>query len=257
MSKKQKRLLFYCAVLVFILGSYVAILYAQGYKYDFSKAKFFKTGTFHLKVNVASDIYIDDKFAGKTSFLGTSFSEDGLLPKNYKVRAQKDNYSSWEKNITIEEGIVSDFDSVMLLPLSGQEKTDLDKEITELFESRETASSSAPIVLKNKTLYHVIEKDGETNLKKLDNGVALYKISNDENKITWLNNKNEIYVYWLKEVNYQPVHKAEDKLLLTKVGNIKSLDWFRGNQHIILKLVKGYQILEIDNRGGLNKIELN
>src|SRR3989344_2008521 len=108
MTKRTKRLFFYTAVAVFLVLSYVIILYAQGYRYSFSEGKFQRTGAISLKVNVGAKVFLNDNLESDTSFFSNSASIDGVLPGIYKLSVQKDNYSSWQKSVTVEEGLVSD-----------------------------------------------------------------------------------------------------------------------------------------------------
>lgn len=255
MTKNEKRLLFYCAILIFVIGSYIAILYAQGYKYDFSKSKFLKTGTFYLKVNTESDVYVNGQYAGNTSFLGTSFSEDRLLPGIFDVVVKKDGYSEWHKKITVEEGLVSDFANIMLFPLQGEDNAKLLTELETLFKAKELASSSLPIVFnkKDKTLSHIFKKDDQVMVKNIGKNVVTYKISKDENKIAWTDTSNELWIFWLKDSNYQPFHEYGDTVLIYKSAEpLSKISWFRNSEYIALDLINGYKIIEIDERGGTN-----
>ena len=106
--------MFYSAAAIFALLSYVIILYAQGYKYSFSEAEFFRTGSIYVKANEDAKVYMDGKFLNSTSFFGNSYTISGLLPKQYMVRLQKDNYSSWQKKVVVEEGLVNDYSRILL-----------------------------------------------------------------------------------------------------------------------------------------------
>src|SRR5689334_11511300 len=98
MKRRTRRILFAISTIIFFLASYVSILYAQGYKYSFEDKKFFRTGAISVKANEDAKVFIDDELVGTTSFLGTSFDRGGLLPGEYTIRLQKDNYSQWQKN---------------------------------------------------------------------------------------------------------------------------------------------------------------
>src|SRR3989338_8461715 len=132
MTKQTKRALFYSAAVIFVLLSYVIILYAQGYKYSFSEARFFRTGSIFVKTNEDAKVYLNNKFLNSTSFFGNSYTISGLLPGQYTVSLQKDNFSSWQKKILVEEGLVSDYSRILLLPKSGDEAIALKQEIVNL-----------------------------------------------------------------------------------------------------------------------------
>lgn len=250
MTKRVKRTLFYSAVAVFLLLSYVVILYAQGYKYSFSESKFQRTGAIALKTNTEARVYLDDKLQGGTSFFGNSYSIDRLLPGAYKLSVQKDNFSSWQKTVTVEEGFVTDFPNILLLPEEGEEEQKLFGEVSLLF--KETPLSN-------------IASLSEDLAVKIPQEVKGFRLSENKNKLAWWNN-NEVLVLWLSEQNYQPFHKKDDKELITRFSQpIQNLIWFRGEDHIVVELEsqdsKGrpysiYKVIETDKRNGVNIIEL-
>src|SRR3990167_5472025 len=145
MTKQTKRALFYSAAVIFALLSYVIILYAQGYKYSFSEAKFFRTGSIFVKANEDARVYLNNKFLNSTSFFGSSYTISGLLPGQYTVRLERDNFSSWQKKITVEEGLVSDYSRILLLPKSEEGVIALKEEITNLlYPTPKTSPSKTP-----------------------------------------------------------------------------------------------------------------
>lgn len=281
MTKTTKRWLFYSAVVIFALSSYVIILYAQGYKYSFSEAKFFRTGSIFVKMNEDAEVYLNNKFLNSTSFFGSSYTISGLLPGQYTVRLQRENFSSWQKKIPVEEGLVSDYSRILLLPTSGDEAVVLKKEITDLLYPTSkpiTASSGTPpkavapkpspsktptpspkptptepFFIKTGVLFKTLD-NGET--ERLAYSVVGFAISPDGKKLSWWND-SELWVMWLSDADYQPYRKAGDKDLITKFSHkIKKADWFRNSDHIVVDS-NGYKITEIDKRGGLNIVEVN
>lgn len=290
MTKRTKRMLFYSAVVIFALSSYIIILYAQGYKYSFSEAKFFRTGAIFVKANEDAKVYLDDKFLNSTSFFGNSYTISGLLPGQYTVRLQRDNFSSWQKKVSVEEGLVNDFSRILLLPKSGDEAVALKQEITDLLyptpkptpgstnSPKATSSPSVkptskpsssktpvpsptpppaggltePFYIKNGVLFKSME-NGET--ERLAYLVTGFVLSPDSRKISWWN-ENELWIMWLSGTDYQPYHKAGDKELLTRFSiKIKNAAWFRNSDHLVVDS-NGYKVVEIDKRGGLNIIEI-
>src|SRR3989344_5536924 len=129
MTKNTKRLFFYAAVVVFLILSYVVILYAQGYKYSFYDGKFQRTGAVALKVNTGAKVFLNDEVQGDTSFFSNIYSVDRLLPGNYKLSVRKDGYSFWQKKITVDGGFVVDFPEILLLPEDGEEEQKLFDEV--------------------------------------------------------------------------------------------------------------------------------
>ena len=250
MTKKVKRTLFYSAVAVFLLLSYIVILYAQGYRYSFSESKFQRTGAIALKANTGARVYLDDELQGDTSFFSNAFSIDRLLPRTYKITVQKDNYAAWQKTVVVEEGFVTDFPNILLLPEEGEDEQKLFEEVGLLFKEA-PLSNIASLSLE-------ILAELPTNIK----GVQL---SENKNKLAWWNN-NEVWVLWLNDQSYQPFRKKSDKELITRFAQpIQNLVWFRGEDHLVVELeardsknrpYSVYKVIEIDKRNGVNIVEL-
>ena len=283
MSKSSKRLFFYSAVAVFLLLSYVVILYAQGYKYSFSEGKFQRTGAISLKSNTGARVYLDDKLQGDTSFFGSAYSIDGLLPGTYRLNVQKDDYSFWQKTVVVEEGLVADFPNILLLPEEGEDEQKLFDEVELLFKELQPMPTISPTPQPRKdrpspsptpeltdpfllnTKENKLYRNTNQQLEEVATGVIGFRLSENENKLVWWTS-NEIWVLWLNDQNYQPFHKKEEKELITRLSQtIQNATWFRGEDHIILELEakdsKGrpysiYKVIEIDKRGGVNIVEL-
>jgi len=275
MTKRTKRILFYSAVAVFLVLSYVIILYAQGYKYSFSENRFFKTGAVYLKVNTDADVYLNDKLTGNTSFFGNSYRIEGLLPDKYMIRVQKNNHSTWQKQVTVDEGFVSEFSKILLLSEDEKGLEELDKEIALIFPaptptSKTTRGATSPSptptptpavelfvikkgVLSTTSETPILQARGES--EKIASNVKGFALSKDKNKLAWWT-ANEVWVIWLNDADYQPYHKKGDKELITRFSTqIKKAAWFRDEDHLILDS-GSYKILEIDTRGGINIIEV-
>ncbi len=84
MRRKTRRALFIIAVVIFLFLAYVAVFYAQGYKYSFGEGKFVRTGAIYVKVNADAKIYFNDEEVAQ------SFRKNAL----YKyLDSQKVDYS--------------------------------------------------------------------------------------------------------------------------------------------------------------------
>src|SRR3989338_810610 len=250
MTKKAKRMFFYTTVAVFLILSYIVILYAQGYKYSFSESKFQRTGAIALKTNAGAKVYLDDELQGDTSFFSNSYSIDRLLPGIYKLTVQKDNYSSWQKTAAVEEGFVVDFPNILLLPEEGEEEQKLFEEVDLLFKEIELSNTASL---------------SEEILSKLPTNIKSFSLSENKNKLAWWTN-NEVWILWLNDQNYQPFHKKGNKELITRFAQpIQNAVWFRGEDHLVIELetydsknrpYSVFKVVEIDKRGGLNIVEL-
>lgn len=281
MTKKSRRILFYLGVLIFFLASTFAILDAQGYRYSFEEKKFVRTGAMSLRTNADADVYVDEELKGSTSFFGNAFGADQLLPGTYTVRLHRDGYSPWQKVISVQEGFVSDFPHVLILPtenpdevaklISVIETIFLDPDIvlrpspsplvTPRKTPRPTVSATAipsptplptePFFIQDGVLYWIEGTRGDI----LGEDVEGFMLSENRRKILWWTSTNELWVMWLTDTDYQPYMKLGDKQLIVRLATpILQAAWYRGEDHVVLDSA-GYKIVEIDKRGGTNVIK--
>ena len=284
MTRTTRRILFYCAIAIFVGVGYIALVYAQGYEYSFSEGKFIRSGALYINANTSASVFINDKFKDSTSLLGNSISIGGLAPATYTVSVQKEGWSSWHKKVTITAGFVEDFNHVMLLPQTGQDKENVRQEIFDLLYPKIASSSFAPSPTISPTptpipkkspkptltptpsitpipfingRYYI--KDGslyvhvEDEAIKIASNVKMAMLSNDNQKLAWLSD-SQVWIYWFSDTNYQPVHYAGDVALVTHFSYpVKAIAWFRDSDHLALD-ASGLKIIEIDTRPGLNII---
>jgi hypothetical protein len=282
MTRTTRRILFYCAIALFVGVSYIVLVYAQGYQYDFSAGHFIRSGAIYIKVNTSADILINGKDKTSTSLLGNSASVGGLLPATYTVSVQKAGWSSWQKKATVTAGFVEDFNHVMLLPQTGQDREDVRKEIHNLLYPVVASPSPTPVpsatstpkktpkptptpfpTLDSDNPYYIDKgslfirdttASASTNVAlKIADNVSIVAVANDGQKLAWFAG-SQLWVYWLTDTNYQPVHHADDVALVAHFNYpIKALHWFRDNDHLALD-ASGLKVIEIDARPGLNII---
>jgi hypothetical protein len=284
MSTKTRRIILWGMVGLFLIISPLVIVYAQGYKYSFSDDRFYLTGVITLRANTEANVFIDGELEDNTSFFLNSFSKGGQLPGVYKVSLQKENYSTWTKEVRVEEGFVTDFPSIILLPTSGSALTEVVLEIENIFAQRQLELSpsptpsptvsprstvtpsptpivySEPFILEENQLFST-----ENNmLEEVATRVEGFVLSENENKLAYWTT-SEVWVIWLEDQNYQPFHKAGDKELITRFStSINDLAWFRDSEHLVTRFLNpgpatnsfNYKVLETDTRGGVNIIEL-
>lgn len=117
MSRLQKNrtlITFVAAGLILILAV-VAIFWARGFKPDIRNGRIGRTGLIVANsVPTGAQVYIDDRLTDATDAT-ISF----LDPKTYKVRIQKDGYTTWEKELEIKADLATEI-KALLFPLAPQ-----------------------------------------------------------------------------------------------------------------------------------------
>ncbi len=272
MRRKTRRGVFFVSLLIFIILSWLTVLYALGYEYDFVQNKFLKTGSFEISANTDAQIYINDELAGTTSsFLGKSFSKSRLLPRTFAVRVQNEKYQPWQKLVDIEAGVFTDFPRVVLIPQDPAEDAIASsslKGVTSIqFDAKqgtvavsnglqvETLSldngqrvSLQPFI---KSVFSLTANLPGATLPAANSEINLLQ-SPDGNKGVWFNNR-EVWIKWLKDTDYQPARFAGNTELVARFPQkISDIQWYKDSDHVIASVGGLLEFIEIDNRGGVN-----
>lgn len=215
--------MFFVAIAVFSGLSYVMVVFALGYQYDFTARTFVRMGSFRIVANTGATVYLNGKQTGTTSFLGNSYSKGYLLPRKYPVRVEKTGYHTWQKNVPVVAGLFTDFPKVVLIP---------DK------LSEEIVASPSAVLL--------------ASLASASRGV----IRPAKHKVLEFDNHN-VWVTWLDDTDYQPFHKAGERELILQVPEkITEVAWYKDHDHVFIAAGNLLSFAEIDTRGGVNLFHL-
>ncbi|MFA5134066.1 MAG: hypothetical protein WC459_04655 [Patescibacteria group bacterium] len=98
MQKKYRRLIFYVFASLFILSVPFLLLYTNGYRYNFKKNKFEKTGA--LFVNTLTKdtaLYLDGVLYSNKN----EFRVPDLLPGEYDIKFVKSGFFEWHKKLSV------------------------------------------------------------------------------------------------------------------------------------------------------------
>lgn len=99
MNIKIRALLFLTALCFVAVTGPLIVLYAEGYRYNFSKQKIEQTGVLFVKSFPRSaSIFINEEQIDKK----TPTEIPNLLPTTYRISVSKDGYTTWKKTLNIE-----------------------------------------------------------------------------------------------------------------------------------------------------------
>jgi len=116
MRKLGRSILFFFFALLFIAVAPTAILYSQGWRFDFEANDFIKTGGLFIRTNSPARISINGEFKKRTSAWTNSAFFKNLLPKAYKIEVTREGYHSWKKDLQIKEEEVTEAKYIILFP---------------------------------------------------------------------------------------------------------------------------------------------
>src|SRR3990172_1240189 len=118
MNLAKHRTLFTLGAFLFIIFfATVAIFWARGFKPDFKNRTIERTGLIVANSTpTGAQVYLDDRLTSATD-TNIAFLE----PKTYKVRIQKDGYTTWQKDIEIKADLATEI-KALLFPLAPEIK---------------------------------------------------------------------------------------------------------------------------------------
>lgn len=248
MDKKTRRALFYGSAIIFLVLSYLAVLIATGYIFDFKNFKFVKTGTLALKTDIrGANIYIKNKKVGAASAIYGSFSKKYLLPGIYDVSIKKSGYYNWSKKVEIKSQEVTNFASIILIqenPARGLLNSNDTENVSNELKSFEKEELEATKQILNEFL--------SLNKYKLT-----AKVSPDRKKIAYFRDINELTVFWTENQEFEPRRKKEETQLIVRLSvPINNFFWFKDSEHLIYSTPDRVFLTELEPRGGINTFEI-
>lgn len=174
MSLRLRRIIYLTFIVLFIVITPLIILYTSGYRYNFKKNKIQKTGILILKSKPKeATIFLNDKIRKEK----TPAKISNLLPDDYLVKIEKENFHPWQKKLTIKSKLTTFAENIILFKKSLPTEIKIDQIIS---------LSLSPD--KKKIAYIVDQKFGkEVRILTLEDRKErlIYRTSN-KNKINFL-----------------------------------------------------------------------
>ncbi len=101
MTLTHRRILYSLFFLIFFITAPIVVLWAEGYKYNFTKNRFEKTGVLFLESKPSkAEIYLNNELQDDK----TTARLKNLLPDDYQVEIKKQGYQSWQKKLRVYPG---------------------------------------------------------------------------------------------------------------------------------------------------------
>lgn len=227
MSLKFRRLLYISFILLFFIITPLISLYAAGYKFG-SGFKIQKTGMLIINSEPPNaSIYVNGKiqknflktiYLPKQSLIKTPAKIKNILPGEYLISVEKDQYWPWQKKLQIHPGQSTFAEDIVLfkknIPLqiiSGQHKK----------------FSLSP----NEKKIAVKSNDEITLFNLEDNSGIAVKIekSSSSNNIIWSNDSESIII----GKRYYSASKPTNGLALSLSDKISQIKWDKKNNNLI------------------------
>ncbi|MBI4652930.1 PEGA domain-containing protein [Candidatus Kuenenbacteria bacterium] len=231
----------------FLISSVILLKYASGYRYNFKKNIWQKTGVLILESNPkGADIFLN----GELQKEKTPAKIMNLFPGNYSVKLQKSNSFDWQKKLTINPNLTTFTKDIILFKKNSTPALSLDQDI----EYFKLFSNEKKIIyfIKDKTKLDLWFFNFETKEEKFLNSFAFTKINNfsfspSEKNVLVEGNDN------LGKTNYLILNleKPEEIVFLNEFApNIQNIKWDLKSDKIL------YGTTKIKNESALIQINL-
>ncbi|GMX58818.1 MAG: hypothetical protein MCSN_4720 [Candidatus Microsyncoccus archaeolyticus] len=268
-----KKIAFFSLVSVFLIVAPFLILDAQGYGFDFKKREFVKLGGISIKSIIPDvNVFINNEYKNKTAPFSKDLLIQKLIPEEYNIRVEKENYHSWSKTLRVEGQKVTKAENIYLFPENNpinQYKDNINnfflsknkQNIVYLTNNQEIIYNNSTILkeTESKKYFSSIEdikffpdlKNILIKGKNLQNKTTYYYLSLDTlilNNLNFLESANNFY---LKEnsIVYQNKNNIIEYSLSTKKSPVlrTSVDVFAMENDTIYS-VENNILIKIDNK---------
>ena len=239
MDIRVRRIVVVIFVAFFLIASPLLILYGLGYKYNWQKHRLERTGVFFIKSFPRNaDIYVDNKKYKKD----TPTRITRLLPKVYNIKIVKENYSSWQKSLTVWPQMTTFIEDVSLIYKEPKFEMLLKGKFTDF------------LISPNRRQIALVEKDDESQIVWLyslvnDSFTELYKtdVLNKIQVISWSFSNKKILIeqnndYLIINADKPGTVHSLSKLAKVNLNNVK---WDSYNDNILYALNKN-RLLKIN-----------
>ena len=235
MTLLHRRILYSLFFLVFFITAPIVILWAQGYRYNFSQHCLQKTGVLFLESKPSkANIFLNKKLQNET----TTARLKNLLPDDYFVEVKKDNFQTWQKNLKVNESQTTFAQYIRLFKQNPK--------IENIF-SEKIIQTSEKI---NDNLAIIYEKDKQNHL-----GILNFENQN-LTELTLLNftpekiilSQDSLFILLITSFNENLIFDVKNKKIidLTKITkqNIKKINWFKNNEDEIIYIQTNNNLLK-------------
>lgn len=225
MSIVYKRIFWIGAIVLFLILSTVAVLYGRGYKYNPNTNTIESTGILYIKTYPRDvNIWIDDQLYASH----TPWQKNRLLPGEYTLNIEANDYFNWEKRINITAGQSTMIEDVVLFKremMIALRKFDLLDHISMSNNNQVllvTENNENKLLVLNQTF----ENFNDIYTFTTDDTIELISLSPNDKKLIYKNQNS----YWLINLEYPAEHYR-----LSGLNNIywQDFKWHQNDDDII------------------------
>ncbi len=216
MKEKKFKAYFYFCISAFFLILAVTLYYSFGYKYDPETGRRYQSGAIVLRTTPRDAVvYKDGETVENTGFFGGAFSSflkiENLAPKSYGIRAHKEGFNEWKKEVTIEPGQVAKYENIVLLK-----------------GKYEPVPAFQDLSLPEGGKVHMATSKNELIFQGKAEG------------------KSGLFLLDIRSETYKPIL---DESQLSLIGEIRKVEWTEDEGRVILTTASGMYLIDLRDNG--------
>ena len=256
-EQRIRGFLFYLSVVAFFAGLPFILSFALGYKFNPRTFKFTQTGLISIKTYPqGARIYLDSKLQDDK----TPATIQELLPGDYSIRLELDDYYSWAMQVSVEPRKVVRLEKVILFPVRPNIKQINQGAIIAFYVDKER--NRIYYLNKSENAFFVSDMEGEKFelLNNLPQGfnypLKELKISPDREKMLFFNDRQVGIVYLRPEKSL--LYGQAPLILNYPNQRIANIFWHSDSHHLIVVTDKNIAVIEANERiNPVNLVNLN
>lgn len=216
-------------------------------------------------------IFVDNILERETNIFTRELFLQGLTPRKYRVRLEKDGYYSWEKTLRVYPAQVVRAEALLIPTAEPRKLTHGEYTAMQFLDNDEQAL----IMTKPRRTFDLFSLDNQTTTK-LTTASAISTATTTHTKIVrdFIASKNlatfayepsrivwwdthSIWIKWLDGEAYLPTYAGHDEIkLLTLAGTIRNIVFYPAREAVIVATDTSVEIIELDGRDRHNSFTI-
>ena len=240
MKLLYRRFIFYALVLIFVIAAPTIAIYTAGWRWNFKQKRAVKIGALSVdSLPREATITVNGRALGKTPALIPK-----LLPGQYEITLQKNQYHTWGKTLAVASGQTTFAHEITLFKKNAPQ-------LLQTPPSSPTLSHTAPAPYpfyydSKREVIAIVDNEKQQRLAELPGNRAIWSA----------NDQPRLFVYSAHEVWQFNPEKIESTLITRLTQNIQEVLLVPGQNTIILVLPDRIRALELDLRDRQNTWDL-
>ncbi|MFC1595048.1 hypothetical protein ACFL3E_01315 [Patescibacteria group bacterium] len=251
MTRLKRKLIFWALIIIFPIIALAIILYSFGFRLSIHEGGIVSTGGIFISSvpTTGAKIFLDDKFIKETTLIARSTFIQGLTPGKYKVRVERDNAYSWEKELTVMPEYITEARAFLFnTDPEGEMIERGDFTVINLWDDK----TLELITSEDKSRFFDIETNSFLAITPEQNDEVVELAEENEERVLFQDDKN----VWVEiKDNYLPYFTSAFQFKLMETpSSLRNIAFYPRRDAVIASYSNGIFVIELDGRGGGHNI---